>query len=78
MQLETSQEQLDPPIISNKNPSEALGRPPGGGGASAAGGGRRDPVQGQAPTATARPSLGSSNLRLLAWLHGGCMDPTRP
>lgn len=29
---------------------------------------------GQVPTATASPSLGSSNLRLLAWLHGSCKD----
>lgn len=29
LQLETCEEQLDPPIVSNKNPWEALGRPPG-------------------------------------------------
>lgn len=35
VQLETCEEQLDPPIVSNKNPWEALGRPLGREGASA-------------------------------------------
>lgn len=35
VQLETCEEQLDPPIVSNKNPWEALGHPLGLEGASA-------------------------------------------
>lgn len=46
VQLETFEEQLDPPIVSDKNPLEALSCPLGGRGASAMGGGRRDHVQG--------------------------------
>lgn len=67
MQLETCEEQLDPPIVSNKNPWEALGHPPGRGGASAL------------PTRTGRDSVGGlGRHRSGSGDHGGLLGLLRP
>lgn len=64
VQLEVSEGQLDPPIVSNKNPWEAL-RGPWEDTAPAGGLGRQGPGQG----------LGFSNLRLLARPRGASHPP---
>lgn len=68
VQLETSGGQLDPPIVSNKNPWEAPSGPQKDS-APAGGHGRR--VLGDVWAQRWPVWLGFSDLRLLAWPRGG-------